>query len=1022
MSIIGEELPDYVQKQINVRQKTHASGWNDQRTPQQLTYLNSRTAWVKLASGNYLSKDKIDELGLDPQFVGAGLAKNHILFGGFSSINTNSESSNFEVNQRTGFIGNEFTSNAYEIGKDFGIVPMPGIVSMDVKALNRGSIKKAIVKIKVQNRDQLTIIDTLYLRLGYTVLLEWGNSIYLDNDDSLMEVRETVLDDNKYFFNRSWNVNTDPNTGKKTTTAAYDNALEAIEKYRKEYDGNYDGLLGKVSNFNWTFNSDGSYDVELTIISYGDVIESLKTNITAKNETYNFVNEQSIPTHAGRTIQDHRTDNILFTLLHSFKILSDKDSSKKVQVDGADYGWFIQQGTETIIAKTFNYVFSASYDLYQHDFNSGNDIPVKDTDFSYYQIETFDQNDSKKDITGDTDGLFAARYKTLFNDDISNRSYDSSLFGNKLPTAAFHIKGQTWVRTNGSNIATPVGSSGTEFTVGDRVSDSKFIRNYTYYELKHIINGPERFTITVGSGLTGTSFSEKPLGKPALSEDGLFKLLFLGPQDRNTTSRYKNYSTTALSTNFITAGSIGAGWQMPQNIWGIKSINSTHYGKTKNFIYDGLETQWLTNTNGTIFTNPKVNVTFSDPLYQNQPQANTTTTTFQTALNAAFEAWKDLNKFPQDLHKPPVYDNNGNSNNGYEFFHRFVGEDRQKAIDENKEFFWKPDFKLKELPNTSKPVENPLFSIKPYDDRGAIRLNYVDPTAYYMRFGFLLQIIQDKVTLKINKGTTSENTPIFNIAYQTGSFDMLCLPNQMSFDLTKCLVRRDSVTRDWDTALKASKLFDSAHPWYHGDDTAIYGSGNELKTNVADIMNIYIDFDFIGQCMLSATDERGNMSTYGLINNICIGLNKALAGVNNLEPVIDETSNTLYIIDSSPKYDYKKEKKGIYELQLYGYQEYKGQKEPESTFVRKVDLKTAITPEYATMITIGATAGGYAKGTEATAFSRWNKGIEDRFKADFIPGDESSSAGVDDYKEDIKDSYQQMMTKTNNSLGITDKI
>jgi hypothetical protein len=32
------------------------------------------------------------------------------------------------------------------------------------------------------------------------------------------------------------------------------------------------------------------------------------------------------------------------------------------------------------------------------------------------------------------------------------------------------------------------------------------------------------------------------------------------------------------------------------------------------------------------------------------------------------------------------------------------------------------------------------------------------------------------------------------------------------------------------------------------------------------------------------------------------------------------------------------------------------------------------------MITVGATAGGYVKGTEATAFSKWNTGLIDRFK------------------------------------------
>jgi hypothetical protein len=37
-------------------------------------------------------------------------------------------------------------------------------------------------------------------------------------------------------------------------------------------------MLGKVTNFNWKFNDDGSYDIELKLVGLGDIIESLKVN------------------------------------------------------------------------------------------------------------------------------------------------------------------------------------------------------------------------------------------------------------------------------------------------------------------------------------------------------------------------------------------------------------------------------------------------------------------------------------------------------------------------------------------------------------------------------------------------------------------------------------------------------------------------------------------------------------------------------------------------------------------------
>ena len=62
----------------------------------------------------------------------------------------------------------------------------------------------------------------------------------------------------------------------------------------------------------------------------------------------------------------------------------------------------------------------------------------------------------------------------------------------------------------------------------------------------------------------------------------------------------------------------------------------------------------------------------------------------------------------------------------------------------------------------------------------------------------------------------------------------------------------------------------------------------------------------------------------------------------------------------------------LYGLELYGYNPDK--KYLSSNFVRNFNLKTEITPEFATMATIGSTAGGYVKGVENTMFSKWNRG------------------------------------------------
>jgi hypothetical protein len=43
-------------------------------------------------------------------------------------------------------------------------------------------------------------------------------------------------------------------------------------------------MLGKVTNFTWKFNDDGSYDIELNLVGLGDIIESLKINTASASD------------------------------------------------------------------------------------------------------------------------------------------------------------------------------------------------------------------------------------------------------------------------------------------------------------------------------------------------------------------------------------------------------------------------------------------------------------------------------------------------------------------------------------------------------------------------------------------------------------------------------------------------------------------------------------------------------------------------------------------------------------------
>ena len=311
-NIIGEEFKPYVANQINLRQKIHGK---KNRTPKDLLYLNSRTSWVKLASGVEVEQSRLDlipGISNNSLYLGQGLAKNFILFNGTQEFNKPSKS---------GIVGNS-SNPAYGMlynegdTKNFGIVPMPGIESVDIKSLEKGSIKRASVKIKAYNRTQFDIIDVLYLRLGYTLLLEWGDSHYLDNNN----ISNPVTTFQNTLLSNRWFDSTSNNTTSGVSTNQFE-MLKIIENEREKHSGCYDALFGRIVNFKWTFENDGSYNVTLDIISLGDVIESLKMNIPAMlppTDEELAKKEEIITTYQPRPL-----NNILEQMVNSLRAATD---------------------------------------------------------------------------------------------------------------------------------------------------------------------------------------------------------------------------------------------------------------------------------------------------------------------------------------------------------------------------------------------------------------------------------------------------------------------------------------------------------------------------------------------------------------------------------------------------------------------------------------------------------------------------------------------------------------------------
>jgi hypothetical protein len=214
------------------------------------------------------AKKKLKRIGLsenDIKQLGQGnvLAKSAVLFSGLSSLSGN------KLQQRTGISKSLSKWNPDSVyglgGNKFGKQPMPGIVSAEVKCLNRGSIRSATVQIKAHNQFQFDLLELLYMRLGYTMLLEWGHMNFIGNNGKRQKVG-TTLTETMFFKDEKRDQN---------------EVLEKIQEQRINYQGNVDAFFGRVTNFSWKFSPDGTYDITLELYTLGDIVESLAINVPA---------------------------------------------------------------------------------------------------------------------------------------------------------------------------------------------------------------------------------------------------------------------------------------------------------------------------------------------------------------------------------------------------------------------------------------------------------------------------------------------------------------------------------------------------------------------------------------------------------------------------------------------------------------------------------------------------------------------------------------------------------------------
>jgi len=332
-NIVGGPFKPYVDEQIKVRQEKLG---NFNKTSEEIVWENGKSAFVALASSVNIANSKISEyidttdgaeanissgedttdlsgyngltnqlvnyvlsdgitgktlvttenndgeervklldLAGDPQqYFGNFLARNIVLYGGTSYFTPDSDGFLTGPNYRFGITekNNVFDDSAYGFGgtNPDGFKPMPGITSFNLKSKNMGSLRDASITIRANSEEQFKMIDNLYCRIGYTMFLEWGNSLYFDNEgkyqrDSTPSMIPMFLSGKIFEGGVEIDLTKDPTS-----------FISRIEARREGSNGNYDAFFGRVKNFSWEYIAKGGYwEISLSLISWGDIIESL---------------------------------------------------------------------------------------------------------------------------------------------------------------------------------------------------------------------------------------------------------------------------------------------------------------------------------------------------------------------------------------------------------------------------------------------------------------------------------------------------------------------------------------------------------------------------------------------------------------------------------------------------------------------------------------------------------------------------------------------------------------------------
>jgi len=192
------------------------------------------------------------------------LAKNFILTGGAIKVGEEGYRGGVGKQRNGSFLTSDKAYNNYG---SLGYRPMPGVTAFKIASQNTyGTIRIAEIDFTVWSVEDLELAEKIYLKPGYSMLVEWGHTVFINNSGEIRRAgKELFTIPDKEWFKKGQSSQV---------------ILDLIEKKRQNSSYNYDGFWGYCSNFSYSFRPDGGYDCSIKIISAGQVLESIKAGKT----------------------------------------------------------------------------------------------------------------------------------------------------------------------------------------------------------------------------------------------------------------------------------------------------------------------------------------------------------------------------------------------------------------------------------------------------------------------------------------------------------------------------------------------------------------------------------------------------------------------------------------------------------------------------------------------------------------------------------------------------------------------